>query len=78
MTIRVMRWLPNTILPSPVDHEHECVSWESIENWAGERYVDTGIPGLLVHPTMGMFQYFDNRFDHNANFCDTGEVFPSE
>ncbi|KAF2725971.1 hypothetical protein K431DRAFT_280701, partial [Polychaeton citri CBS 116435] len=52
-TIRTMRWHPHSILPSPVDHEHECINWEAIDEWAGERFVDTSIPGLLVHPTKG-------------------------
>ncbi|CAF9932234.1 MAG: hypothetical protein ALECFALPRED_005245 [Alectoria fallacina] len=53
MTIRVMRWHPNVLLPSPVDHEHECMDWDSIDEWAKERYVNTATPGLLVHPTRG-------------------------
>ncbi|CAD6579897.1 MAG: hypothetical protein ASARMPRED_009288 [Alectoria sarmentosa] len=53
MTIRVMRWHPNGLLPSPVDHEHECMDWDRIDEWAKERYVDTATPGLLVHPTRG-------------------------
>jgi len=55
MTIRVMRWLPNSILPSPVDHEHECRSWDRIDEWAKARAVDTGAQGMLVHPSMGKF-----------------------
>ena len=53
MTIRVMRWHPNLLLPSPMDHEHECMDWDSIDEWAKERYVNTATPGLLVHPTKG-------------------------
>ncbi|KAM0802734.1 hypothetical protein BDR22DRAFT_842113 [Usnea florida] len=53
MTIRVMRWHPNSLLPSPVDHEHECMDWDRIDAWAKERYVNTATPGLLVHPTKG-------------------------
>ena len=53
MTIRVMKWHPNVVLPSPVDHEHECMDWDRIDAWARERYVDTATPGLLVHPTQG-------------------------
>ncbi|MCJ1313610.1 hypothetical protein MMC25_007289 [Agyrium rufum] len=53
MTIRVMKWNPNVLLPSPVDHEHECMNWDRIEAWAKERSVDTAAPGLLVHPTRG-------------------------
>ena len=53
MSMRVMKWSPYTILPSAVDHDHECMNWDSIEAWALERAVDTGAPGLLVHPTKG-------------------------
>ncbi|MCJ1246686.1 hypothetical protein MMC30_003895 [Trapelia coarctata] len=53
MTIRVMRWLPNSLLPSPVDHEHECRSWDRIDGWAKARAVDTAVEGMLVHPVMG-------------------------
>ena len=53
MTIRVMKWHPNVLLPSPVDHDHECMSWDRIDEWAKERHVDTATPGLLVHPTKG-------------------------
>ncbi|KAL9076822.1 MAG: hypothetical protein Q9161_000807 [Pseudevernia consocians] len=55
MTIRVLRWHPTLLLPSPIDHEHECMSWDSIDEWAKERYVDTVTPGLLVHPTQGKY-----------------------
>ena len=55
MTIRVMKWHPHLLLPSPVDHEHECMNWDSIDAWAKERYVDTATPGLLVHPTKGKY-----------------------
>ncbi|KAL6716424.1 hypothetical protein ACLMJK_005991 [Lecanora helva] len=53
MTMRVMRWHPHSVYPSPVDHEHECVNMESIEEWAKERYVDPETLAMLVHPTKG-------------------------
>lgn len=58
MTIRVLRWHPNVLLPSPVDHEHECMNWEKIDDWAKKRYVDTAQPGLLIHPTRGKLIVF--------------------
>ena len=67
MTIRVMRWHPNLLLPSPIDHEHECMNWDSIDEWAKERYVDTATPGLLVHPTKGKF-YFGRNWSSLANY----------
>jgi hypothetical protein len=57
MTMRVMRWHPNTKAPTPVDHEHECMNWDQIEAWAQERYVDPATPGLLIHPTKGEYRY---------------------
>ena len=61
MTIRVLKWHPNSLLPSPVDHEHECMDWDRIDEWAKERYVDTATPGLLVHPTKGRCWYMKNQ-----------------
>ena len=55
MTMRVLKWHPNLLLPSTVDHDHECMDWDRIDAWAKERYVDTATPGLLVHPTKGMY-----------------------
>ena len=31
------------------------MNWDSIDEWAKERYVDTATPGLLVHPTKGKY-----------------------
>ena len=67
MAIRVMSWQPDILLPSPVDHEHECMDWGKIDAWAKERYVDTAIPGLLVHPTRGKrFCVSKGRFPANG------------
>ena len=63
MTIRVMRWHPDLLLPSPVDHEHECMNWDLIDEWAKERYVDTATPGLLVHPTRGKHYSYQISID---------------
>lgn len=32
---------------------HQCVDWEKLDAWAGERTVDVYKPGWLVHPTLG-------------------------
>ena len=53
MSIRVMQWVPDQILPSPVDTHHECRSWKKIDDWAKERSVDTGAEGMIVHPLLG-------------------------
>ena len=56
-----MQWDPDQLLPSPVEKEHECRNFERIEEWAKDRWVDTGAPGLLVHPILGeSFQDFGN------------------
>lgn len=31
------------------------MNWDGIDEWAKERYVNTAIPGLLVHPTKGKY-----------------------
>ncbi|MCJ1319440.1 hypothetical protein MMC15_004776 [Xylographa vitiligo] len=53
MTIRIMQWLPDQLLPNPVDHEHECRSEGAINQWAYKRRVNTRAPGMLVHPILG-------------------------
>ena len=63
-----MRWYPNLLLPSPVDRDHECIDWDSIERWAMERYVDTATPGLLVHPTKGTLSSARHQ---RSSFVDT-------
>ncbi|KAH6683989.1 hypothetical protein B0J14DRAFT_693270 [Halenospora varia] len=32
---------------------HKCRSWEELDEWNAERYVDVFQPGLVVHPTLG-------------------------
>ena len=53
MSIRVMQWLPDQLLPAPVDTAHECRSWDKIDGWAKERSVNTGAEGMVVHPVLG-------------------------
>lgn len=33
---------------------HECVNFEAVNEWAGDRAVDVSPPGYLVHPTLGL------------------------
>jgi hypothetical protein len=47
-------WLPDFRAPWPdFGIEHQCVNWESIEEWGNKRRVDIFEKGLLVHPTLG-------------------------
>ena len=48
--------------PAPIadaTNVHECVNWDAINSWAGERVFDPFQPNYLVHPTLGMsIQFF--------------------
>jgi hypothetical protein len=34
---------------------HECVNFEAVNKWAGDRLVDISEPGYIRHPNLGMF-----------------------
>lgn len=38
------------------DTVEECHSFEDVYGWAKQNFVNAFTPGLLVHPTLGMFK----------------------
>ncbi|KAK0648016.1 hypothetical protein B0T16DRAFT_326939 [Cercophora newfieldiana] len=55
-TLIPMHWSPLGPKPSAYDSgEHQCVSWERIEEWMSKHSFDPATPGLLVHPKFGKF-----------------------
>lgn len=37
--------------------QHQCVNWDELETWVDSRGFDPFTPGLLMHPTLGEFEY---------------------
>lgn len=53
-SIITMRWGKHQAIPfGNFTNPHECVNWDSLDNWAKERSVNVFAPGVLVHPTLG-------------------------
>lgn len=47
-------WSPNKRVPlADFTRPHECVNFDSLNQWSGEHSVDAFDPGLLYHPTLG-------------------------
>jgi hypothetical protein len=54
ISLFTLQWSEDSLHPrADFSQEHECVDFEAIFEWAGERRVDAGKPGLLVHPKFG-------------------------
>lgn len=57
--IVTMKWGHEQAVPiGNFTNPHQCANWESIDNWAKDRWVDVFQPGLLVHPEFG-YPYTD-------------------
>lgn len=53
----VYKWHATQPVPiGEMHYEHECVNWDSLNEWAHSRLVDVYEPGLVVHPTLGEHQ----------------------
>ncbi|KAK5657144.1 hypothetical protein OQA88_3201 [Cercophora sp. LCS_1] len=53
-TLLPMHWSDSGPTPSAVDNgNHQCVSWEGIEDWTSKHKFDPSTPGLLMHPKFG-------------------------
>lgn len=49
-------WNDATRLPNPTwMQKHQCLDWESLEEWLESRRIDIYTPNLLVHPKYGEF-----------------------
>ena len=48
VSIMTFRWSDERPIPvADLWSSHECVNWDIVEQWAGERRVNLSIPGLL-------------------------------
>ena len=56
VSLTTYEWLPDLQIPwAKLSYDHECINWESIQDWAKERTVDIFDPKILKHPTIGNF-----------------------
>lgn len=56
ITLMTYSWLPDFPGPWPnFNVEHECVNWESIQQWSKSRAIDVFNPKYLQHPTLGQW-----------------------
>ena len=54
ISLFTLQWSEDSQYPrADFSQEHECVNFDAIFQWAGDRRVDAGKPGLLVHPKFG-------------------------
>ncbi|PSS12325.1 hypothetical protein M430DRAFT_68579 [Amorphotheca resinae ATCC 22711] len=54
LSILTYKWLPNIRGPWPdFETEHQCVNWDKIDAWSGQRAFNMFDPKFLVHPTLG-------------------------
>ena len=45
-----------TRIPIGLDEgHHQCVQWDRIDAWMQERHINVFEPGMIVHPTLGMY-----------------------
>jgi hypothetical protein len=55
ISLVTIRWQASQKLPvADFSAPHECVNFDSLNEWARERRINAMEPGLLVHPTLGM------------------------
>jgi Mycotoxin biosynthesis protein UstYa len=55
ITLLPYQWINSDIAPVlNFGRAHECVNWELVNNWAGDRLVDISEPGYIRHPNLGM------------------------
>ncbi|KND87851.1 hypothetical protein TOPH_07439 [Tolypocladium ophioglossoides CBS 100239] len=51
ISLFTLQWSEDSLLPrADFSQEHECINFDAIYRWAGERRVDAGRPGILTHP----------------------------
>ncbi len=62
-SLLTMKWGKNDAVPlGNFTMPHECVNWERLNSWAGERSFDAFTEGTVVHPTLGWFSVFCWRY----------------
>ncbi|PMD34953.1 hypothetical protein L207DRAFT_436684, partial [Hyaloscypha variabilis F] len=55
ISLVTIQWQASQKLPvADFTAPHECVNFDSLNDWARERRINAMEPGLLVHPTLGM------------------------
>ncbi|KAK3358104.1 hypothetical protein B0T25DRAFT_477286 [Lasiosphaeria hispida] len=67
MTLIPMHWGESGPKPSAIDNgNHQCASWEGIEDWTLKHHFDPLTPALLLHPKFGD-PYVPNPDDRHLN-----------
>ena len=69
LTMETMLWSPKHSLPlHNVTSTHQCVSWDSIEEFAKANNEDVFADGMLVHPTFGeLIVWLDRSMGDSAD-----------
>jgi hypothetical protein len=63
ITILPSQWIRETREPAlNFASAHECVNYDLVDQWAGDRRVDISEPGYLQHPNLGTLsaEFFPN------------------
>lgn len=56
ISLFTLQWSEDSLTPrADFSQEHECTNFDAINQWAKERRVDAGKPGVLTHPLHGMY-----------------------
>ena len=54
ISLLTMRWGKTQPIPlANFSAPHECINWQSLDEWSQGRSVDVMRPGFLAHPTLG-------------------------
>ncbi|ETS78823.1 hypothetical protein PFICI_08676 [Pestalotiopsis fici W106-1] len=55
ISLFTLQWSTDSPWPrADFSHEHQCVDFDLINSWAGQRRVDASKPGILTHPKFGV------------------------
>lgn len=55
ISLQTMQWNMDVLAPT-IDFAaapHECVNWDMLQDWLGDRVFDVYAPGAVVHPVLG-------------------------
>ncbi len=55
VSLLTFEWMPKERAPKPnFDIEHDCVNWDTLDNWAESQRFDIFDEKSLVHPDLGL------------------------
>ncbi|KAI9752324.1 MAG: hypothetical protein M4579_005667 [Chaenotheca gracillima] len=80
ISLFTLEWSEAELQPrADFSHEHECVNFDALYKWAGERRISAGTPGLLVHPLHGIAfpDGIGNRIGGSEDCAELSRLLPA-